>query len=109
SFAQHRIPQINLWKVAVSSFRKGLDKITEGEHKYAPLVVELYYPPRGAGLISERMAARIRKANASNETRTNTLVTRIETQGDRVTAVWCRRVPSTKSDGQLTQLASGKE
>ena len=109
SFAQHRIPHISLMKVITSSLRKGRAKISGTEHRYAPLVVELYYPPRGAGLISERMAARIRKANAANQTRTNTLVTRIETQGDRVTAVWCRQVPSTKSGGQLTQLASGKE
>jgi len=109
SFAQHRIPHISLMKVVVSSLRKGRSKITGTEHRYAPLVVELYYPPRGAGLISERMAARIKKADPRNATRTNTLVTRIETQGDRVTAVWVRSVPSTRSGGQLTQLASGTE
>ena len=109
SFAQHRIPHISLMKVVISSLRKGRSKITGSEHRYAPLVVELYYPPKGAGLISDRMAERIRKADPRNETRTNTLVTRIETQGDRVVAVWCRRVPSTRRDGQLTQLASGTE
>src|SRR6266508_4038430 len=109
SFAQHRIPHISLAKVIVSSLRKGRSKITGTEHRYAPLVVELYYPPKGAGLISERMAARIKRADPRNDARTNTLVTRIETQGDRVTAVWCRRVPSTKKDAQLTQLASGTE
>jgi len=109
SFAQHRIPHISLMKVITSSLRKGRAKITGSEHRYAPLVIELYYPPKGAGLISDRMAARIRKADPGNATRTNTLVTRIETQGDRVTAVWCRRVPSTKNGGQLTQLATGKE
>ena len=109
SFAQHRIPHISLAKVVMSSLRKGRSKITGTEHRYAPLVIELYYPPKGAGLISDRMAARIRKADPRNEARTNTLVTRIETQGDRVVAVWCRRVPSTKKDGQLVQLASGTE
>ncbi len=109
SFAQHRIPHISLMKVVISSLRKGRSKITGTEHRYAPLVLELYYPPRGAGLISDRMAERIRKADPRNDTRTNTLVTRIETQGDRVVAVWCRRVPSTRRDGQLTQLASGTE
>ncbi len=109
SFAQHRIPHISLMKVVISSLRKGRSKITGSEHRYAPLVVELYYPPKGAGLISDRMAERIRKADPRNETRTNTLVTRIETQSDRVVAVWCRRVPSTRRDGQLTQLASGTE
>jgi protoporphyrinogen oxidase len=109
SFAQHRIPHISLMKVITSSLRKGTAKITGTEHRYAPLVVELFYPPKGAGLISERMAERIRKAGPRNEIRTNTLVTRIETQGGRVCAVWVRRVPSTKDDGQLTQLASGTE
>ena len=109
SFAQHRIPHISLAKVVLSSLRKGRAKITGTEHRYAPLVIELYYPPRGAGLISDRMAERIRKADTRNEARTNTLVTRIETEGDRVVAVWCRRVPSTHKDGQLTQLASGTE
>ena len=109
SFAQHRIPHISLAKVVVSSLRKGRAKITGSEHRYAPLVIELYYPPRGAGLISERMAARIRKADPANRTWTNKLVTRIETQGDRVTAVWVRSVPSTKKGGQLAQLASGTE
>jgi protoporphyrinogen oxidase len=109
SFAQHRIPHISLMKVIVSSLRKGRSKITGTEHRYAPLVIELYYPPKGAGLISDRMAERIRKADPRNEACTNTLVTRIETQGDRVVAVWTRRVPSTKKDGQLTQLSSGTE
>ena len=109
SFAQHRIPHISLMKVVMSSLRKGRAKIAGTEHRYAPLVVELYYPPKGAGLISERMAERIRKAGPQNRTLTNTLVTRIETQGDRVCAVWVRSVPSTKKGGQLTQLASGTE
>ncbi len=109
SFAQHRIPHISLMKVITSSLRKGRAKIAGSEHRYAPLVVELYYPPKGAGLISERMAERIRKAGPQNRTLTNTLVTRIETQGDRVCAVWVKSVPSTKKGGQLTQLASGTE
>jgi protoporphyrinogen oxidase len=109
SFAQHRIPQINLWKVAVSSFRKGLDKISEGEHKYAPLVINLYYPPRGAGLISQRMAERIRRANPSNEICLNSLATGIEVAGNRVVAVRYREVERTDQDGQLCMLASGTE
>jgi protoporphyrinogen oxidase len=109
SFAQHRIPQINLWKVAVSSFQKGLDKITEGEHKYAPLVVELYYPPKGAGLISGRMADRIRAASPDNRVITRALVTGLEVKGDRVSAVRYRNVASTANDGQLCVIASGTE
>jgi len=109
SFAQHRIPQINLWKVAVSSFRKGLDKITESEHKYAPLVVELYYPPKGAGLISDRMAERIRRAGADNRVHTGTLVTGIETAGDRVVAVRYRPVASTARGNEACTMASGTE
>ena len=109
SFAQHRIPQINLWKVAVSSFRKGLDKITDSEHKYAPLVVELYYPPKGAGVISDRLAERIRVAGPENRVRTGTLVTAIETAGDRVVAVRYRPVASTARDGEACVMASGTE
>jgi protoporphyrinogen oxidase len=109
SFAQHRIPHISLMKVITSSLRKGRAKITGTEHRYAPLVVELFYPPKGAGLISDRMAERIRKAAPENRILTNTLVTRIEVQGGRVCAVWVKRVPSTKNGGQLTQLASGTE
>ncbi len=109
SFAQHRIPQINLWKVAVSSFRKGLDKITEGEHKYAPLVVQLYYPPKGAGLISRRMADRIRAASRDNRVLTRALVTGLEVADDRVIAVRYRKVASTARDGQLCLIASGTE
>ena len=75
----------------MSSLRSGRAKITGTEHRYAPLVIELYYPPKGAGLISDRLAERIRRANPANRTLTNTLVTRIETQGDRVCAVWVRR------------------
>jgi len=109
SFAQHRIPQINLWKVAVSSFRKGLDKITEGEHKYAPLVVQLYYPPKGAGLISQRMGDRIRAASTDNRVVTRALVTALELSGDRISAVRYRRVASTARDGQLCLIATGLE
>ena len=109
SFAQHRIPHISLMKVITSSLRRGRAKIAGTEHRYAPLVIELFYPPKGAGLISDRMAERIRKASPNNRTLTNTLVTRIETQDGRVCAVWVKRVPSTKRDGQLTQLASGTE
>ena len=109
SFAQHRIPQINLWKVAVSSFRKGLDKITDTEHKYAPLVVELYYPPRGAGLISERLADRIRGANAADRVCTGTLVTGIDIQDGRAAAVRYRPVATTASGDQLCLMASGRE
>lgn len=109
SFAQHRIPQINLWKVAVSSFRKGLDKITEGEHKYAPLVVELYYPPKGAGLIAQRMAERVRAASGENRILTRALVTGVDVEGDRVTGVRYQRVASTRRDGMLCLMASGTE
>jgi protoporphyrinogen oxidase len=109
SFAQHRIPHISLMKVITSSLRKGRAKIAGTEHRYAPLVVELYYPPKGAGLISDRMAERIKKASPQNRALTNTLVTRIETQDGRVSAVWVKSVPSTKKGGQLTQLASGTE
>ena len=109
SFAQHRIPQINLWKVAVSSFRKGLDKITEGEHQYAPLVVQLYYPPKGAGLISRRMADRIRAASPDNRVVTRALVTGLDVAGDRVTAIRYRKVAPTAQDGQLCLIATGTE
>src|SRR5207247_9398747 len=61
------------------------------------------------GPLSERMAERIRRGDPRNETRTNTLVTRVEASGDRVTAVWVRRVPSTRKAGQLAQLATGRE
>src|SRR5204862_641095 len=64
SFAQHRIPHISLAKVIQSSLHKGRAKITGTEHRYAPLVVELFYPPKGAGLISRRMADRITAASA---------------------------------------------
>ncbi|HUQ16434.1 MAG TPA: FAD-dependent oxidoreductase [Candidatus Saccharimonadales bacterium] len=109
SFAQHRIPQINLWKVAVSSFRKGLDKITDSEHKYAPLVVELYYPPKGAGLIGDRLAERIRAAGPENRVHTGTLVTAIEVEGDRVVAVRYRPVAPTAQGGEACVMASGTE
>ncbi|HTJ59773.1 MAG TPA: FAD-dependent oxidoreductase, partial [Candidatus Saccharimonadales bacterium] len=63
SFAQHRIPHISLMKVVVSSLRKGYAKRTGTEHRYAPLVIELFYPPKGAGIISHRLAERIRAAS----------------------------------------------
>jgi len=109
SFAQHRIPHISLMKVVISSLRKGYAKRTGTEHRYAPLVIELYYPPKGAGLISDRLAERIRTAGPANATRTNTLVTGIEVTGDRVTGVRYRRVPSTAHGGELCVLASGTE
>jgi protoporphyrinogen oxidase len=135
SFAQHRIPHISLWKVVMTSLRKGRAKITGSEHRYAPLVIELYYPPRGAGLISERMAQRIR--DRGGEAMTGTLVTGLEVRprasgasptarptgeggsdewgvgsdgaGTRVTAVRYRRVPRTDVGGQLCMLADGTE
>ena len=109
SFAQHRIPHISLAKVVVSSLRKGRAKITGSEHRYAPLVVELFYPPRGAGLISQRMADRIKKANPANEICTGALATAIEVEGGRVVAVRYREAPGTDLDGQLALLASGTE
>jgi protoporphyrinogen oxidase len=109
SFAQHRIPHISLAKVIQSSLRKGRAKITGSEHRYAPLVVELFYPPKGAGLISRRMADRIQAASPENEICTGTLATAIETEGDRVVAVRHRPVAPTARDGQLALLASGTE
>ena len=101
SFAQHRIPHISLWKVIQTSLRKGREKISGSEHRYAPLVVELFYPPRGAGLISERMADRIRAKGGRVET--GTLVTGIEVTDGRVVAVRYKRVPPT-NDGDMLCL-----
>ena len=109
SFAQHRIPHISLMKVVISSIRKGYAKRTGTEHRYAPLVIELFYPPRGAGLISQRMADRIRAASPENRVCTSALVTGIDVADGRVTAVRYRRVPPTSRDGQLCVLASGQE
>jgi len=109
SFAQHRIPHISLLKVVLSSLRTGYAKRTGTEHRYAPLVIELFYPPKGAGLISERLAERIRAAAPGNRVCTNTLVTGIDVEGDRVTGVRYRTVPATARGGQLCMLASGTE
>src|SRR3989304_2373920 len=38
SFAQHRIPHISLWKVVMTSLRKGRAKISGPEHRHPPLV-----------------------------------------------------------------------
>ncbi len=99
SFAQHRIPHISLWKVIQTSLRKGRAKMSGSEHRYAPLVVELFYPPRGAGLISERMADRIRAQGGRVET--GTLVTGIDVADGRVVAVRYKRVPPTNDGGVL--------
>lgn len=107
SFAQHRIPHISLWKVIQTSLRKGRAKISGTEHRYAPLVVELFYPPRGAGLISERMADRIRAKGG--DVRTGTLVTGLEANGGRVTGVRFRPVPHTANGSQLVMMAVGTE
>ena len=109
SFAQHRIPHISLMKVVLSSLRKGYAKRTGTEHRYAPLVIELFYPPKGAGLISERMAERIRRASPANRVRTSTLVTGIDTADGRVTGVRYRTVQPTDRGGQLCMLSSGTE
>src|SRR5438094_7746728 len=109
SFAQHRIPHISLAKVITSSLRKGRAKITGSEHRYAPLIIELFCPPRGAGLISQRMAERIKKASPANEICTGALATAIEVDGDRVVAIRYRKVPRTDLDGQLALLATGTE
>jgi protoporphyrinogen oxidase len=107
SFAQHRIPHISLWKVIQTSLRKGRAKISGTEHRYAPLVIELFYPPKGAGLISERMAQRIRAKGSRVET--GTLVTGLEVTHGRVTTVRFRRVPRTDDGGQLCLMATGLE
>ncbi|MBI2983499.1 MAG: hypothetical protein HYY42_04890, partial [Chloroflexi bacterium] len=107
SFAQHRIPHISLWKVIQTSLRTGRAKISGSEHRYAPLVVELFYPPRGAGLISERMAERIRAKGGRVET--GTLVTGLDVMDGRVIAVRYRRVPRTDDGGQLCMMTTGLE
>ena len=99
SFAQHRIPHISLIKVIQTSLRKGRAKISGTEHRYAPLVIELYYPPKGAGLISQRMADRIRAKGGRVET--GALVTGVEVKDGRAVAVRYRRVPPSNTDGQL--------
>ena len=109
SFAQHRIPHISLMKVVVSSLRKGYAKRTGTEHRYAPLVIELFYPPTGAGVISERLAQRIRDASPANRVCTGVLVSGIDVDGDRITGVRYRTVGSTDRGGQLCVLASGTE
>jgi protoporphyrinogen oxidase len=93
----------------VSSLRKGYAKRTGTEHRYAPLVIELFYPPKGAGLISQRLADRIRSASPANRVCTNTLVTGIDVEDGRVTGVRYRTVPDTDRGGQLCVLASGTE
>lgn len=107
SFAQHRIPHLSLWQVIVKAFRKGRRKLTGKEHRYAPLVIELYYPPKGAGILWERMAERIRRAGG--EVRCGVLVSGFEIAADRVTAVRVRRVSPTRRDGELCLLNSGGE
>jgi len=120
SFAQHRIPHISLWQVIQTSLRKGRAKISGSEHRYAPLVIELYYPPRGAGLISQRMAERIRAKGGRVET--GALVTGLDvemgprasgasagSEQARVVGVRFRRVPPTDVDGQLCMMATGTE
>ena len=109
SFAQHRIPHISLMKVVISSLRKGYAKRTGTEHRYAPLVIELFYPPKGAGLISDRLAERIRKAGGT--VRTGALVTGIDLAGGRVSGVRFRAVGPTDdhSLGQLGLMAYGLE
>jgi len=109
SFARHRIPHISLAKLVVSSLRKGYAKRSGDEHKYAPLVIELFYPPKGAGLISQRMAERIGRASPDNQVCIGTLVTGLEARDGRVTAVRYRHVAPTRRDGQLCALASGTE
>ncbi|HEX9496352.1 MAG TPA: FAD-dependent oxidoreductase [Candidatus Limnocylindria bacterium] len=109
SFAQHRIPHISLMKVVLSSLRKGYAKRTGTEHRYAPLVIELFYPPKGAGIISQRLAQRVRDASPNNQVCTNVLVTGIDTENGRVTGVRYRNVPATDRGGQLCMLASGTE
>ena len=109
SFAEHRIPHISLLKVVISSLRTGYAKRTGTEHRYAPLVIELFYPPKGAGLISERLAERIRAASPDDRVCTNTLVTGIDIDGDRVAGVRYRRVPRTDRGGQLCMIATGTE
>lgn len=109
SFAQHRIPHISLMKVVMSSLRKGYAKRTGTEHRYAPLVIELFYPPKGAGLISQRLAQRIRDASPNDQVCTGVLVTGIDVQDGRVAGVRYRSVPRTDRDGQLCMLASGTE
>ncbi len=107
SFAQHRIPHISLWKVIQTSLRKGRAKISGTEHRYAPLVIDLYYPPRGAGLISDRMAERIRAKGGRVET--GALVSGLDLRDGRVVGVRYRRVPPTDVEGQLCMLATGTD
>ena len=109
SFAQHRIPHISLSKVVMSALRKGYAKRTGTEHRYAPLVIELFYPPRGAGIISDRMAERIRAASPANQVCTGTLVSGIDVEGGRVTGVRYRTVPPTNTGGELCVMATGLE
>lgn len=59
-FARHRIPYISLWSLAKKSFMKGVHKLTRWEHRYAPLVIEMYYPAKGSGVIPEKIAQKIR-------------------------------------------------
>ena len=109
SFAQHRIPHISLSKVVLSALRKGYAKRTGTEHRYAPLVIELFYPPSGAGIISDRMAERIRRASPENQVCTGALVTGIDVEGTRVTGVRYRTVPPTNDGGELCVMATGLE
>ncbi|HET8567543.1 MAG TPA: FAD-dependent oxidoreductase [Candidatus Limnocylindria bacterium] len=109
SFAQHRIPHISLSKVVISAIRKGYAKRTGTEHRYAPLVIELFYPPRGAGIVSDRLAQRICDASPENRVMTGTLVTGLDVADGRVTAVRYRGVPDTRNDGQLVMMAVGTE
>ncbi len=106
SFAQHRIPHLSLWSVIVKSFQKGTKKVTGKEHRYAPLVVELYYPPRGAGIISERIAERIRRAGG--EIRCGALVSGFDVEDARVVSVRYRRLEPARVDGVLCTLTSGE-
>jgi protoporphyrinogen oxidase len=71
--------------------------------------VQLYYPPKGAGLVSRRMADRIRAASPENRVITRALVTGLEVAGDRVTAIRYRSVAPTAQGGQLCLIASGTE
>lgn len=76
-WAGQRIKGLNLSEAIRSAFRRGKSD------KVKSLIEEFYYPRLGAGQLYDRMAEEIVKAGG--EIRMGTDVTRIETEGDKLT------------------------
>ncbi|MDI6642397.1 MAG: hypothetical protein QME68_08845, partial [Elusimicrobiota bacterium] len=78
SFGKYRIPTKDIKTTIIKSFRKGKKKLTGKEPYYAPLVLTIYYPKKGAATVPNKLYQMILNKNGKVHLNSNVIKVNIK-------------------------------